>query len=392
MADFARRLIRRAVWPKSERFRDAKIVVAHEWFTKIGGSDKVAARLAEILKAEVLFTYALDRELVERLGVETPVVTWRFGEAAARFGRFPLQLFVMPFVWRSLDLPAAKQVVTSSHSCVNAVRARGARRTSYVHTPMRYAWDWRLERERLPRGLRWVMPLAASALRKFDRRWNRQVDVFVANSATVRERIERSYGADAVVVHPPIEVDFWTPGPSLDRCPADLPTFAVAGRLVAYKQPDLAVEAAVRAGRDVVVAGAGPYFGELVAAQIPGVRLVGQPSDIELREVLRSADALLFAGVEDFGMLPVEAQACGTPVIARGAGGALETVIDGVTGMFVDGDDVDVWAQAIDSFVVGQFDPASARAHAEGFDVARFDAEILLLFPTVPALLNSITP
>jgi glycosyltransferase involved in cell wall biosynthesis len=91
-------------------------------------------------------------------------------------------------------------------------------------------------------------------------------------------------------------------------------------------------------------------------------------------------------------MLPVEAQACGTPVIARGAGGALETVIDGVTGMFVDGDDVDVWAQAIDSFVVGQFDPASARAHAEGFDVARFDAEILLLFPTVPALLNSITP
>lgn len=374
MRERLRRFISRLVWPDAVPHGDARTVLAHEWLTALGGSDKVAARLADIIDADVVYVFALDRDLVERLGFDVPVVTWRFGAAMAHFGRFHLLLAIMPIVWRALDLSGSGFVMTSSHACVNAIRTPSAPRVSYVHTPMRYAWFWRMEQGRMPGGLRWAMPFAAAVLRRLDRRWSRDVDVFIANSAVVQERIASSYDRTSTVIAPPIDTVYWTPG---ERAPRDGNTsFVVAGRLVAYKEPAVAVEAANLAGVDLVVAGGGPELASLRAIAGETVRFVEQPSDDELRDLLRSADALVFPGIEDFGMLPVEAQACGAAVVARGAGGALETVHDGVTGTFVEGIDPVTWAAALSAFDRRRFDRADARRHAETFGVERFDRSI----------------
>lgn len=342
----------------------------------MGGSDKVAAQLVDLVDAEVVYVFALDRALVDRLGVQAPVVTWRFGEALVRVGSFHLLLPLMPLVWRALDLSSAKLVVTSSHSCVNAVSAPRARRVSYVHTPMRYVWYWRLERDRVGAPVRWLLPIAAPVFRVLDRWWSGRVDTFVGNSRFVADRIAKAYGRDAVVVPPPVDTEFFSPATSPgDHGPGavfeDRP-FVLAGRLVAYKQTRLAVEAANRAGVPLVIAGNGPELPVLREMAGPTVSFVVDPSDEVLRELFRSGRALLFPGVEDFGMIPVEAQACGMPVIARDEGGARETVVDGTTGLLVEGDDPVEWAAVLARFDSRQFDPVVVRRHAERFAAARF--------------------
>lgn len=371
-----RRLVSRLVWPDAQAHSGARRVMAHEWFTTMGGSDKVAARLIALEGADVVYVFALDRRLVERLGVEAPVVTWRFGERLARVGSFHVLLPLMPLVWRSLDLSSAKLVVTSSHACVNAISARHARRISYVHTPMRYVWYWRLERDRVGPPVRWLLPVAAPLFKFLDRRWSRRVDTFVANSRFVAARIERAYGRSAEVVPPAVDTEFFAPGGGghgVDR--ADAP-FVLAGRLVAYKQARVAVEAANRVAVPLVIAGSGPELAVLRALAGPTVSFVVDPSDNDLRELFRTGRALLFPGVEDFGMIPVEAQACGMPVAARDEGGACETVVDGVTGVLVDGDDAATWAAALAGFGSHQFDPVAIRRNAERFAPASFDEQI----------------
>jgi glycosyltransferase involved in cell wall biosynthesis len=376
---FLRRLLHRLVWPDAVTHEHAERVVVHEWFARLGGSDKVAVHLTSVADAEVVYTFACDDALVQRLGVPAPVVTWRFGRAVGRLDSLHLVLPLMPLVWWALDLSAARLVVTSAHSCANAVVARDARRLSYVHTPMRYARDWRLEQGRVGRSLRWLLPMVAAVFRRLDRRWSRRVDVFVANSSFVAGRIRHAYGRDATVVHPPIDVArFRPPADPVDRASAP---FIAAGRFVAYKQVRLAVEAARRAGARLVLAGGGPDLDRLRenGALGPEVATISQPGDDELAALLGSAKALLMPGVEDFGMLVVEAQACGTPVIARRGGGALDTVLPGHTGILVDGDDPAVWAEALAAFDPGGFDPTALRAHAERFDATHFERAIASL-------------
>jgi glycosyltransferase involved in cell wall biosynthesis len=367
-----RRFVSQLVWPSADAHRNARRVVAHEWFTTMGGSDKVAARLVELAEAEVVYVFALDAQLVERLGVKVPVVTWRFGEKLSSVGSFHLLLPLMPLVWRALDLSAAALVVTSSHACVNAVSAPGARRVSYVHTPMRYVWFWRLERDRVGAPLRWLLPVAAPAFRVLDRWWSSRVDTFVANSRFVADRIAKSYGRDAMVISPPVDTEFFSPAPVDDRSGP----FVLAGRLVAYKQARVVVEAANRAGVRIVVAGNGPELPALRALAGPTVSFVVDPSDDDFRELFRTGRALLFPGIEDFGIVPVEAQACGMPVIARADGGARETVVDGVTGLLVESDDPVEWAAALANFNPQHFDPVAIRRNAERFTRARFDEQI----------------
>lgn len=387
-----RRAVSRVVWPDAAAHHEASKVVCHEWFVGIGGSDRVAARITHVLEPDVTYTFALDRRTIERLGVEGPVVTWRFGRWASRNRRFQRLLPVMALVWRSLDLSGARQVVTSSHACVNAVRAQGAHRTSYCHTPMRYAWEWRLETERVPWALWPLLPAAAAVLRLADRRWSRNVDTYVANSKFVADRIRRAYRRDAVVVHPPVDLDRWrpdgltstdvrvgegesTPGPPLDLGAAR-PPFVVAGRLVAYKRADLAVCAATRAGLPLLVAGSGPELARLRRLAGPTVDFDEDPDDDRLVRIVRDGRALVFPGVEDFGILPVEAQACGTPVIARREGGATETVIDGVTGVLIDTDDLDVWTKALVQFDESAYDPDEMRRSAARFSITEFDRQL----------------
>jgi glycosyltransferase involved in cell wall biosynthesis len=352
-----------------------RLALCHEWTTTYGGSDQVAARIASALSIDDVFTFAAEPDLAARLFPGRRVRAHRLG--LTEYGRQHWQslLPAMPRAWRSLDLSGYDAVVTSAHACVNAIRVpQGRPHVSYCHTPMRYAWDWRGEIGRIPVPLRPAWPAAAAALRRADRSWAKHVTTFVANSRNVADRIASAYGREAEVLHPPVDTGFFTPDDAVPR--EDF--FLVAGRLVAYKRGEVAVAACAAAGRRLVVAGSGPELPRLreAAATHPGVTFVEQPSGEELRDLYRRARALLFPGVEDFGMTMVEAQACGTPVIALGRGGALEAVDGGVTGVLLEEEGAAAMAEAIRAFDAASFDRAAVRDHATRFSPEVFDRGI----------------
>ncbi len=331
----------------------------------------MASRLSEILRISRIFTYVAWETSVAELFPNKQVTTVGPQHEAAQL-KWQWLLPHMPFAWRGVDLSSFDLVVTSSHAAVNAVRPRDdAVLVSYCHTPMRYAWEWRAESNRFPALLRPLLPTMAAALRMADRRWSQRVDLFLANSQFVAARIARAYGKPSLVVHPPIDTSYWTPG---DGRKDDF--FLVSGRLVAYKRPDLVVEAAMRAQVPLVVAGSGPLLPKLRKVAGPNVRFVIDPTDLELRDLYRRAKAYVFAGVEDFGMSIVEAQACGTPVIALAAGGALETVEGGRTGMLVEEDATSAFATALLGFQANDYDAEVVREAALRFDTSRFDKSV----------------
>jgi len=360
------------MWPgsKAARSRPNRTVVCQEWLTSAAGSDKVAAELVRVANADAIYCFAARDDVIEQLGISVPVYQSRLGHWAGVNRRWQYLLPVMPVAWGLLDLGDARLVLTSSHATVNSLRRCGTR-VSYCHTPMRYAWEWRLEAERLPTFLRPFWPLVAAVFRRLDRAWSRRVDVFVANSQFVAGRIRKAYDRDAVVVYPPIETDAFVPTdePSRDR-------FLVAGRLVHYKRLDIVVQAANQAAVPLVVAGYGPELTRLQAMAGPTVEFVVAPDDGELIELVQNARALVFPGIEDFGMMVVEAQACGTPVIGRAAGGALESVDVVNGGILVDSDDPVVWAKRLGEFE-SPVDGSALRRGTERFSTLPFRQGIL---------------
>lgn len=346
-----------------------RIALCHEWLTTYGGSEQCAARIAGALGIEDVFTFAARPELARALFPTQRVRVFHRGLNRTGRDHWQRLLPIMPHAWAGLDLRGFDVVVTSSHAFSNAVRvAPGAIHVSYCHTPMRYAWEWRSEMGRIPTAVRAIWPVIAGVLRRQDRRGARNVDVFIANSRFVAARIERCYGRASTVVYPPIETSYWTP---VRRSPVDDDYFLAAGRLVAYKQFDAAIRAAEEAGTRLVVAGDGPELRRLQALAGPNVSFVVAPERDALRELYRHARALVNPGVEDFGMTMVEAQACGTPVIALGAGGATEAVVPDVTGRLYQhpADLPDV----LRGFEPKTYDRRLIRKHAESFDALLFD-------------------
>lgn len=348
------------------------IALLHEWLTTIGGSDQVAARLGALLGVDRVFTYAAWSSSAATLfpAIEVTVVGPQLDLVARNWQWF---LPHMPLAWRSVDLTGFDVVVTSSHSCVNSVRPRAdALLISYCHTPMRYAWEWRSEAKRLSPWLRPAVPPAAAVMRAADRRWAQRVDLFLANSRFVAGRIARFYGKPSLVVYPPVDTAYWTRDPDAQR--EDY--FLLSGRLVAYKRPDLVVAAASASGSRLVVAGGGPMFDELRRIAGPGTTFVQDPSRERLRDLYRRAKGYVFGGIEDFGMSIVEAQACGTPVLATAAGGALETVVPGVSGVLLESPTVSDFGEAMKLFRPEHYDPEAIRAGALRFGVEGFDHRV----------------
>lgn len=363
-----------------------RVALCHEWLTAYGGSDQVAAKIAESLDITDVFTFALDPALARDLFPNTRVqAVNKIGRSSFAHDHWGWLLPAMPFAWRGLDLSGYDLVVTSSHSCVNAIRvAEGTPVISYCHTPMRYAWEWRQELARFPWAVRPLWPPVAAALRAADRRWARRVNVFIANSRNVAKRIKTYYGRSAEVVYPPIDLDFWTPDPSVAR----EEFFLYAGRLVPYKRPDLVVEAATKAGIRLVVAGGGPEAKRLSALAGPTVEFVANPSREVLRDLYRRTRALVFAGIEDFGMTLVEAQACCAPVIARADGGALETVRDGITGRLYAGSSVQDLGAELTAFDASHYSASDIRSNSERFSSQEFSARLRAIV-TASSLLPS---
>lgn len=354
----------------------ARIALCHEWLTTFGGSEVVAGHIAAaLLDIEDVYAFAVNDSLASDL------FPGRCVRAASRIGRSELArrhwqwlLGAMPSAWRNLDLSEYDVVITSSHACVNSIRTRpDAVHISYCHTPMRYAWNHETEIERFPRLVRPLWPHLAARLRDQDQDRAASVTRFIANSRNVAARIERYYGRQADVVYPPIDTSYWSPDPSVEK----QEFFLLAGRLVPYKRPEVAVRAAELAKVPLVVAGGGPMLERLRAMSGPNVRFVESPSRSQLRTLYRQAGALVFPGEEDFGMTMVEAQACGTPVLALGRGGALEAVEEGATGSLYDGYSSEDLARAMQRQDPGLYNQTLLRAHAEKFSIGAFEDAML---------------
>lgn len=291
---------------------------------------------------------------------------------------YPKLLPLMDAAFRRFDLRGFDLVVSSNHANAKNVRTPpGARHVCYCHTPMRYAWDTDfLAGERLGAAGRLAFKALLPLLRRNDLRGAREPHAWVANSTFVAERIRRTYGREATVVHPPVDVARFLGN---ERAAGEDAPYLFLGRVVPYKRADLAVEACARLGRRLLVAGTGRDLDRVraLAAGRPGIEFLGRVTERRLAELFATSRALLFPGVEDFGIVPVEAQAAGLPVIALGTGGARDSVVDGETGVLYDGD----LAMAIERFETLSLDPDRVRDNARRFAPEHFAtafAEVLL--------------
>ncbi|SNS90534.1 Glycosyltransferase involved in cell wall bisynthesis [Geodermatophilus saharensis] len=348
------------------------MTLVHERFTEYAGSEMVVEQLArEWPGAPILAPVA--RPGVLPADIEPRVRGTRLSRLL-RGTTYAHLLPALPVAMRRLPVPPSDVVIASHHAfATQVVHATTAPVVAYVHSPARWVWDPAM-RANEAGGRLGAAGLAAfsAAYRPVDLRAAARVHTLVANSRAVAGRIRDWWGRDSVVVHPPVDTEYYRPDPDVPR--EDF--FLLAGRLVPYKRPDLAVWAARQAGVRLVVAGDGRARAEVEALAGPDTTFVGRVDDDGLRDLFRRCRALLMPGVEDFGIVPVEAQACGAPVVAVDAGGAQDSVVPGVTGELVPlvpaADEVDVWAQALASFDPSAHEPGSTRRHAESFSRAHF--------------------
>jgi glycosyltransferase involved in cell wall biosynthesis len=273
----------------------------------------------------------------------------------------------MPLAWEEFDFSEYDLVLTTNSACAKGVITRpGTVNVCYCHTPCRYIWDLYPQYTRGMRSKPLIAPVA-HWLRLWDRVSADRVDHFVANSHEVAARIRRHYGRDSEVIYPPVDVERITPS---GTDPEDF--YLVVARLVPYKRVDLAVAAANRLGRRLLIVGEGSERRKLESIAGPTVEFLGRRTDEEIAELYARCRAFLFPGLEDFGIAPVEAQAAGRPVIAFGAGGALETVVDGKTGVLFPMQTPEALVAAITRLEATSFDAALCRRNAERFSAERF--------------------
>jgi glycosyltransferase involved in cell wall biosynthesis len=363
------------------RARFPRVAVVHEWLTIPGGSEQVVVELLEMFPQAELFTSIYNpspaagpwpAQIAER-PVHASYLS-RFPGARSHYRRL---LPLMDRAYRSFDLSGFDLIISSNHACAKNVRTpAGALHVCYCHTPMRYVWEEGFfdGEEEVGRLTRLALPLLLGRLRRQDLRGAASPDVFVANSRHVAARIERCYGRTAEVVNPPVDVEHFL---GLRRAPGSF--YLVFGRVVPYKRVDLAVAACARLGLQLKVAGDGRALKAVRAGTPPGapsVELLGRVGERERDELLSGARALLFPGEEDFGIVPVEAQAAGVPVIAYGVGGAAETVLDGRTGVLFDEQTAAGVASAIERFEGLTLAQSDVRANAERFGRERFREEL----------------
>lgn len=360
------------------RTRFRRVAVVHEWLTIPGGSEQVVSELLEMFPQAELFTSVYDPEPWPEQIKARPVHASYLSRLPGARRHYQKLLPLMNRAYGAFDLSGFDLILSSHHAFAKNVRTPpGVPHVCYCHTPMRYAWEEGfLEGEQVGTLMRLALPPLLGRLRREDLAGASSPTVFVANSEHVAERIARYYGREAEVVNPPVDVEHFL---GLARAPRDY--YLVFGRVVPYKRVDLAVEACAQLRAALVVAGAGRAL-EAVRASAArltpadGITFLGRVDEAERDELLGGARALLFPGEEDFGIVPVEAQAAGVPVIAYAVGGASETVLDGRTGVLFPTQSPRALADAIGRFEGLHLDEREIRANAERFGRERFRREM----------------
>ncbi|PWC32984.1 glycosyltransferase [Azospirillum sp. TSO35-2] len=351
-----------------------KVAIVHYWLVGMRGGEKVIEALCEMYPEADIFTHVYRPERISPIIRRHRVTTTFIDRLPMAHRMYQKYLPLMPLALEQLDLSAYDLVISSESGPAKGVLTRpDALHVCYCHTPMRYVWsgyhDYLASAGPLVRPL---MPYAIHRLRQWDLATAARVDRFIANSATVAQRIWRVYRRDATVIHPPVETGRFAATTALDgETRGD--HYLFLSQLVAYKRADIAIEAFNRMGRKLLVVGEGEEYRRLKQMAGPTVELLGHCSAEELDRHYAACRALIFTANEDFGIVPVEAMAAGRPVLALRRGGATETVRDGVTGLFFDQQTPEALIDAVERFEAQEhrFDPAAIRAHA-----ARFDQEL----------------
>jgi glycosyltransferase involved in cell wall biosynthesis len=358
-----------------------KVALIHDWLTGIRGGEKCLEAFCQLFPSADLYTlvYVPDQvsSTLRRMQVKTSFVNRL--PFAKRSYRYYLPLF--PTAIEGFELNEYDLILSSSHCVAKGIFPHRALHIAYVHAPMRYVWDQ--HDAYFGAGSSWIsragMALWHHYLQRWDIRSSERVDYFIANSNNVGTKIETLYGRETTVIYPPVDVERFHLGERQE------PYYLIVSALVPYKRIDLAIDAFNRLKLPLKVAGQGPLRRKLKKMAQPNIEFLGWVSDQMLATLYASCQALIFPGEEDFGIVPLEAQASGRPVIAYGKGGALETVVSlditgstPPTGIFFTEQTAEHLMAAVQSFQENRhkFEPASIRRHACRFSRDRFKAEI----------------
>lgn len=357
-----------------------KVAIVQEWLVTVGGSDKVVKAILDVFPDADIYTLVAKKEVCDELGIPWEKVHTSFIQKmplGTKKHRAYLPLF--PFAIEQFDLRGYDVVISSSHCVAKGVLTKADQlHICYCHSPIRYCWDMYneyLEESHLDKGFKsWLVRLMLHPIRQFDAIAGNRVDYYISNSDYVGQRIRKTYRRKATTIHPNIDIS------NFELCNDKQEYYLASSRLVAYKKIDTIIEAFNQMPeKKLVVIGGGPNLETYRKLAKDNVTVMGyQPFDV-LKDKMQHAKAFVFAADEDFGMIPIEAQSCGTPVIAYGHGGSLETVNGGKTGLFFNEQTPEAIVEAVNRFeAMGSqpFAPADCRQWAEGFSEERFKREI----------------
>lgn len=361
-------------------------MIAHDFAEAFGGAERVLAEMARAFPGAPVYAIAGRDEVAERMGIADRFHTL-LPSTPALLRHYRALTPAYPALVRRRRLPDADVLVSSSYAFAHGLRTvNDAPRVCFCHSPLRFAWTMTEEYARQLGGgpLRPVagrgLGALAALMRRLDRRAAAGVDVWLAGCENVADMIRSSYGAEPRLVRPPVDTTRFSPGAGGGVGDH----FLIAGRLVEpYKQVATAIRAFAGVDAELRIAGDGPAMAELRELAGPNVRFLGALGDEALIAEMRNCAAGIFPSRDDLGLAPLEIMACGRPVLAYGAGGALETVVAGVTGEFFPEQTPESLAEAVRGFHPGAYDPAAIRAHAEGWNPERFRAELAAVIAEV---------
>jgi len=353
-----------------------KIAIVHDWLDKYAGSERVLEQIVELFPQADLFSlvdFLEDKTFIKNKKVHTSFIQ-KF-PFARKYFRFYLPFF--PLAIESFDLSYYELIISSSHCIAKSVKKhKNQIHISYIHTPARYVWDLRqqyLEETGLNRGIKkYIANLILDYIKRFDLKTINRVDYLIANSNYIKEKIKKSYGREAYVIYPPVDVNKF----NLNEKKEDF--YLVVSRLEPYKKVDIIVSAFNKMpDKKLVIIGDGSQMGKIKKIAGKNVEILGFQPDNVVKIYMETAKAFLYSAEEDFGIALVEAQSAGTPVVAFRKGGATETVLEGITGVFFDFQMPSAIIEAVKKLdqIYDKLDLKKIRAHSLKFNIERFRKE-----------------
>ncbi len=348
-----------------------KVAIVHDWLNQQGGAEAVLSTLVDLLPGAPVYTSIYSPVSMPAAFRQWSIHTTWMDRLPAIHRRHQPYLLLYPLAFGGLHLAGYDLVISNKSAfCLGIKTSPGTRHLCYCLTPTRFVWEYDAyvgQEEASPLARTMVRPFLG-ALQRWELAAACRVDTFLSISREVQARVRRIYGRESTILYPPVDTGRFTPADGHDDY------FLTVSRLVPYKRIDLAVQAFTRLNLPLWIAGNGRDLARLQSQAGPSVRFLGRVSDDALVGLLARCRAFLFPGMEDFGIAPVEAMAAGRPVIAYAGGGALETVVEGITGTFFAEQTPESLGEAVRRFEASAFDPVAIRAHARQFDVSVFKA------------------